>query len=76
MRALLVAVAVVCGMAQAGSQVQTPTFRTETGLVTLDVSVLDRQRRPVLGLEAKDFIVLIAAYPTDAIKEGVRIWPK
>jgi hypothetical protein len=33
---------------------QPPTFRTGVDAVQLDVSVLDRQRRPVRGLTASD----------------------
>ena len=35
-----------------------PQFRTRVDLVVLDVSVLDRDRRPVRGLTAADFTVL------------------
>src|SRR5262245_1671589 len=35
-----------------------PSFRTGVELVQLDVSVLDRDRRPVRGLTAADFTVL------------------
>src|SRR5215213_4812686 len=34
-----------------------PTFRTGIDLVFVDVSVLDRDRRPVRGLQATDFVV-------------------
>ena len=37
---------------------QTPTFRTGVDAVQLDVSVLDKDRRPVRGLTAADFTVL------------------
>jgi VWFA-related protein len=36
----------------------TPRFRTGVELVVLDVSVLDRDRRPVRGLSAADFTIL------------------
>lgn len=36
---------------------QTPTFRTGVDAVQIDVSVLDRARRPVRGLTAADFTV-------------------
>jgi VWFA-related protein len=35
-----------------------PQFRTGVELVQLDVSVLDRERRPVTGLTAEDFTLL------------------
>ena len=37
---------------------QAPTFRDRIDLVQLDVSVLDKDRRPVRGLTSKDFTVL------------------
>jgi VWFA-related protein len=45
----------------AGGQTATPApqvFRTSVDMITLDVSVLDRDRRPVRGLSAADFTVL------------------
>jgi len=36
-----------------------PTFRTNLGLVQIDVSVLDKRRRRVLCLTADDFTVTI-----------------
>ena len=41
--------------AQAG---QAPTFRSTTSAVSVDVSVRDRGRKPVVGLTAADFTVL------------------
>jgi len=38
---------------------QPPTFRTNLDLVQIDVSVLDKRRRPVLCLTADDFTVTI-----------------
>jgi VWFA-related protein len=37
---------------------QRPQFRASVDLVHLDVSVLDKNRRPVLGLTAEDFVIL------------------
>jgi VWFA-related protein len=37
---------------------QQPVFRAEIDLIQLDVSVLDRNRRPIKGLTAADFTVL------------------
>src|SRR3954462_3414297 len=39
-------------------QTPAPTFRVGVDAVQLDVSVLDRDRRPVRGLTAADFTVL------------------
>ncbi|MEX1128624.1 MAG: hypothetical protein WEB50_08680 [Vicinamibacterales bacterium] len=40
------------------AQTQQPRFRARTDLLTIDVTVLDRNRRPVTGLTADDFILL------------------
>lgn len=40
-------------------QVRTPVFRAEVELVAIDVSVVDRDGRPVTGLQATDFQVTI-----------------
>jgi hypothetical protein len=40
------------------AQQQTTQFRTETNVVVIDVSALDRNRRPVSGLTAADFTIL------------------
>lgn len=66
-----VASLLVCGLAVLTSgwssqelpPVQSPTFRTGIAAVQLDVSVLDRQRRPVRGLTAADFTVLEEGRP-------------
>jgi len=42
---------------QQQQQPQQPTFRTEIDVIRLDVSVLDKDRRPVRGLKAEDFSV-------------------
>jgi VWFA-related protein len=56
-RMLVIGAALVaCPTAPAGAQ--QPTFSTTTELVTLGVTVLDRNRQPVRGLTADDFIVL------------------
>lgn len=49
---------VVALMATALLAQQTPVFRGGVDLIHLDVSVLDRERRPVRGLTAADFTVL------------------
>ena len=53
---------------------QTPTFRTRTDLVELDVSVLDRNRKPVRGLSTTDFTVLEDGKPQEiSILEPVEV---
>lgn len=42
---------------------QVPQFRAAVDLVHLDVSVLDRDRRPVRGLTADDFVILEDGQP-------------
>jgi VWFA-related protein len=44
-----------------------PTFRTGVDAVQLDVSVLDKQRRPVRGLTAADFTVLEDGKPREIV---------
>ncbi len=59
-RALSLSAAVLCAVALTAarqSPQQPPQFRAGVDLVHLDVSVLDRQRRPVKGLTAADFEV-------------------
>ncbi len=56
-------------------QQQTPVFRTDVDVIRLDVSVLDKDRRPVRGLKAEDFTVyedgklqrLVAVSEIDAV---------
>lgn len=43
---------------QAPAPVQGPTFRAGTEFVRLDVGVLDKNRRPISGLSASDFVLL------------------
>lgn len=53
------AVLLACGLLwQAPAQ-----FRSRVDLITLDVTVLDRDRKPVLGLTSDDFIVTDAGKP-------------
>jgi VWFA-related protein len=48
-------------------QAQQPPFRSGVDVVQLDVSVLDKQRRPVPGLAAADFTVLENGTPRDIV---------
>ena len=50
-----------------GQQDQPPRFRTGVDIVRLDVSVLDRSRRPVRGLTAGDFTVLVDDEPQNVV---------
>jgi VWFA-related protein len=52
-------VCVVAPSAEQGERPQQPAFRAGVELVQLDVSVADGDRRPVRGLTASDFTVLI-----------------
>jgi len=56
-RGLVVATTVAAAVAFSPQNQQAPTFRSGVDLVHLDVSVLDRDRRPVKGLTAADFTV-------------------
>lgn len=50
-----------------GQQGQPPRFRTSVDVVRLDVSVLDRDRRPVRGLTREDFTVLVDGEPQEVV---------
>lgn len=61
---------VVLGGSSAGRQApaqQLPTFRTGVDAVQIDVSVLDKDRRPVRGLAAADFTVLEDGKPREIV---------
>ena len=56
-----VGIAIVLAFAtavSAASLQQPPTFRASTSIVQLDVTVLDKDRRPILGLKPEDFTIL------------------
>jgi hypothetical protein len=55
------------------TQQPAPQFRAGVDLVQLDVSVLDRERRPVRGLQASDFSIFEngVAHPVEAFAEIV-----
>ena len=57
-RAVAVTLALLFIGSTAGLPAQLPLFQSRTDLVMIDVSVLDRERRPVRGLTAGDFVVL------------------
>jgi VWFA-related protein len=46
---------------------QAPTFRAGVEIIDLDVSVLDKDRHPVLGLTAADFTVLVDGQPRPVV---------
>src|SRR5580765_6700246 len=48
-------------------QQPTPTFRAGIDVVQLDVSVLDKNRRPIKGLTAGDFTVLENGKPQSIV---------
>jgi VWFA-related protein len=50
-----------------GAQEQSPTFRGGTDLVTLDVSVIDKDRHPVKGLTTADFTVFEDGKPQPVV---------
>jgi VWFA-related protein len=48
-------------------QLPRPTFTTGVSLVTADVTVVDRDGRPVTGLSAADFVVKVDGSPRDIV---------
>jgi VWFA-related protein len=58
-----VALLAVAPAAQQLPPVDRPAFRTGVDAVQIDVSVLDEKRRPVRGLTAADFTVLVDGWP-------------
>ena len=61
MRVLIVATVLFLAAGSSAARqapAQVPQFRAQADLIEVDVSVLDGQRRPVLGLTAADFTVI------------------
>jgi Ca-activated chloride channel family protein len=65
----LLTAATTLAQAPAPAPVQTPTFRSTTSLVALNVTVLDGQARYVTGLKPSDFAVF-----EDGVKQDVRFF--
>jgi VWFA-related protein len=61
------AVFVCVSAQQQAPPAQPPTFRTGIDAVQLDVSVLDKNRRPVRGLTAADFTILEEGRPREIV---------
>ena len=53
--------------AQQASGDQTPSFRSGVEVVTVDVGVVDKQGRPLLGLTPADFVVTVAGQPRHVV---------
>ena len=71
---ILRALAVFAAASILAAQQQPPTFRSEIKTVHVDVSVLDRDRRPVRGLSAGDFTIVEDGRPQDiAVFQAVEI---
>lgn len=68
------ALAVLAAASILAAQQPPPTFRSEIKTVHVDVSVLDRGRRPVRGLNAGDFTILEDGRPQEiAVFQAVEI---
>jgi VWFA-related protein len=64
---LVAAFAVVPVSAAQDPEAQQPVFRADVNLIEMDVSVLDRNRRPVRGLTMEDFTVLEDGRPQQVV---------
>jgi VWFA-related protein len=65
--AIVCAVAIASLRAQQPARPLPPRFATESELVTVDASVVDRDGRPLLGLTQKDFVVLENGKPQEIV---------
>ena len=72
-RSLSVLALVICCVGAVPTGQQPTQFRTGVELVQIDVSVLDRNRRPVRGLKGEDFTVIEdgQVHPVAAVAEIV-----
>lgn len=66
-RAVVAVAGILAASLATRAQDQTPSFRAGVDLVRLDVSVLDKDRRPVQGLAAADFTVLENGKPQHVV---------
>ncbi len=67
--AIMSAAAVVAGQGQQ-NQAAPPVFRAGANVVRVDVSVLDKERHPVRGLTAADFVVRENNLPQEIVSFG------
>ena len=58
MQRALLTLCLLLSVAALWAQEPRPMFRTNVDVIRLDVSVLDKERRPVRGLSSTDFTVL------------------
>ena len=57
--------AIGAGLVAAERIQQTPVFRARTEIVQIDVTVLDRDRRPISGLAPTDFVLIDEGKPQE-----------
>ena len=61
--ALIASLALITGTGVAGSAQQQPVFKSGVDLVALDVTVVDKDGKPVEGLKPTDFVVTLNGKP-------------
>ena len=59
----MLAAATVAGSALVAQSPQQPVFRGGVELVTIDVTVVDKDGKPVPGLKPEDFVVSLQGQP-------------